>query len=52
MILIPDAPWIRDAELNGYPVGDDIDDNDIEIFDFCPRLPSWLATGAPKGEII
>lgn len=19
----PDAPWIRDAEINGYPVGDD-----------------------------
>ena len=23
MTQIPDAPWIRDAEINGYPVGDD-----------------------------
>lgn len=23
MMQIPDAPWIRDAELNGYPSADD-----------------------------
>lgn len=23
--MIPDAPWIRDAELNGYPAGDDVE---------------------------
>lgn len=23
MIQIPDAPWIRDAERNGYPCGSD-----------------------------
>ena len=23
MQQIQDAPWIRDAEINGYPVGDD-----------------------------
>lgn len=28
MIQIPDAPWIRDAEINGYPVGDDEDEDD------------------------
>lgn len=28
MIQIPDAPWIRDAEINGYPVGDDYDDEE------------------------
>jgi len=22
-MTIPDAPWIRDAETNGYPAGDD-----------------------------
>lgn len=25
MMQIPDAPWIREAERNGYPVGDDWD---------------------------
>lgn len=24
MITIPDAPWIRDAELNGMPEGDEV----------------------------
>lgn len=28
MIQIPDAPWIRDAEINGYPVGDYDDEED------------------------
>lgn len=23
MLQIPDAPWIRDAENNGYPVGEE-----------------------------
>ena len=23
--MIPDAPWIRDAEINGYQVGDDVE---------------------------
>ena len=23
--MIPDAPWIRDAELNGYPAGEDVE---------------------------
>lgn len=27
MKQIPDAPWIRDAEINGYPVGGHIDDD-------------------------
>lgn len=34
MMQIPDAPWIRDAETNGYPVGngyiDDEEDEDDE----------------------
>lgn len=30
MIQIPDAPWIRDAEINGYPVGGDYDDEEDE----------------------
>lgn len=30
MLLIPDAPWIRDAEINGYPVGDDEEDDDAD----------------------
>lgn len=30
MIQIPDAPWIRDAERNGYPVGPDMDEEDDE----------------------
>lgn len=25
MMQIPDAPWIREAERNGYPVGDEMD---------------------------
>lgn len=24
MVQIPDAPWIRDAEINGMPEGDDV----------------------------
>ena len=28
MINIPDAPWIRDAEYYGYPVGADYDDEE------------------------
>lgn len=39
MMQIPDAPWIRDAEINGYPVGEDTDDNNIGD---CPMMPSWL----------
>ena len=30
MIQLPDAPWIRDAEINGYPVGGHIDDDEEE----------------------
>ena len=25
MVQVPDAPWIRDAERNGYPDGPDIE---------------------------
>lgn len=39
MTQIPDAPWIKDAEINGYPVGDDTDDIEIDIF---PTMPKWL----------
>ena len=29
MLQLRDAPWIRDAETNGYPVGNDyIDDEE------------------------
>lgn len=28
MRQIPDAPWIRDAENNGYPVGEDEEERD------------------------
>ena len=28
MLQIPDAPWVRDAERNGYPVGDEYEDDD------------------------
>lgn len=28
MLQIPDAPWIRDAEINGYPVGADYDEEE------------------------
>lgn len=28
MFQIPDAPWIREAETNGYPVGGHIDDEE------------------------
>ena len=28
MIQIPDAPWIREAECNGYPVGEDYEEDD------------------------
>ena len=35
MMQIPDAPWIRDAETNGYPVGNGyIDDEEDEDDDF------------------
>lgn len=30
MYQIPDAPWIRDAERNGYPVGEDYEEDDDE----------------------
>lgn len=39
MELILDAPWIREAETKGYPVGDDADDIEIKIF---PTMPGWL----------
>lgn len=28
MKQIPDAPWIREAEQNGYPVGGSYDEED------------------------
>lgn len=36
MFQIPDAPWIRDAETNGYPVGNGYvdDEGDDEDDDF------------------
>lgn len=37
MIQIPDAPYIRDAEINGYPVGDDNGDEELDCGD-CPML--------------
>lgn len=40
MTQIADAPWIRDAEANGYPVGED-EDTELNIGD-CPAMPSWL----------
>ena len=36
MIQIPDAPYIREAEMFGYPVGDD-DDEELDCGD-CPML--------------
>lgn len=30
MLQIPDAPWIRDAETNGYPVGNGCIDDEEE----------------------
>lgn len=36
MIQIPDAPWIRDAEINGYPVGaayDEYEEDEEEEMD-------------------
>jgi len=39
MTQIPDAPWIKDAEIDGYPVSDDADDIEIDIF---PTMPKWL----------
>lgn len=35
MIQLPDAPWIREAEVYGYPVGDDDDDPDCGS---CPMI--------------
>lgn len=45
MVNIPDAPWIRDAERNGYPLEDYYEDEDFEEYkndDFCPLLMPWL----------
>lgn len=39
MRQIPDAPWIREAQVNGYPVADD-DDEELETGD-CPMMPEW-----------
>lgn len=33
MTQIPDAPWIRDAERNGYPSGPEYDDIEEEEAD-------------------
>ena len=30
MLQLPDGPWIRDAETNGYPVGDGYIDDEEE----------------------
>lgn len=38
MMNIPDAPWIRDAEINGYPVGRDTGDPSIGD---CPMMFAW-----------
>ena len=33
MLQLPDAPWIREAETNGYPVGDGYVDDEYEAED-------------------
>lgn len=40
MKQLPDAPWIRDAEISGYPVGEDADD--VLDCGSCPMMPDWL----------
>ena len=42
MIQIPDAPYIREAELNGFPLEDYEDDYDYDD-DFCPLFMPWLS---------
>lgn len=37
MTQIPDAPYIREAETIGYPVGDDDEDAELDCGD-CPML--------------
>lgn len=42
MFQIPDAPWVRDAEKNGYPLEDYEDDYEEDDYDdFCPMLMPW-----------
>ena len=43
MFQIPDAPWVRDAEINGYPLEDYYEDGyeEDDYDDFCPMLMPW-----------
>ena len=43
---IPDAPWIRDAELNGMP------DEPDPVCPVCGKIPNDYAYYDPSGDVI
>ena len=46
MNQLPDAPWIRDAELNGYPA------NDPVHCPVCHRECEYIYLDASDGEVV
>ena len=47
---IPDAPWIRDAELNGMPGGEDPEPTCPICGRVCDDLCGWCVTTVDAAE--